>query len=345
MVFVVAALALSSAHPSGVRAQPQVSLAFSAPPGCPDEAHVRARVLELLAHSDTSALAIRAQGSIEPQGGTHVLALRIELSGHAVRRKLEAKDCGVLADTAAWLVAVAVDPNVKPPAQARATKAQVDRARGENPYDGPPPRAAKAEEPEPAQEAPAAGDQASASEPVAAPARARSPLHVGVGADLHAGIWVAGLAGPMANLGARGTVHLSVFTLGLRFSHRFARRDSLPSPGARVEFVANELALVGCAALGSKVRVGPCVSLDGQRLHGEASGITSPQETTRYWLGLSLGGELRWALLSDLDLVLGAGVGLPLSARPVFQVTGFGTVGEVNFVSGFANLGVGARFR
>jgi hypothetical protein len=323
--------------PGPSRAQAQtLALDWDAPAACPDGTSVRTRALAMLEKSSTKAQAAQAEGRIETRAAQHRLTLRIEVDGQIAERKLEADDCEVLAETAAWLIALAIDPSVPPPPAKPAKSPAVTPSAPEKeaqPAPKPKDQSPPSEEAKPATQQPAETSES---------AVARGPALQDLAAHALGGVWVAGLAGPMASVGGRLSLRVRGVDVGLRVNHRIVRGKSVSSETA-VEFSSTELALFACRGFGDRVRAGPCLGLAGQQLRGAGRRVDEALETSLFWLGLDLGGALHVRLWRGLELLVLSGINLPLTARPVFQVTGVGSVGEVNLVSVFANLGVGVR--
>jgi hypothetical protein len=149
----------------------------------------------------------------------------------------------------------------------------------------------------------------------------------------------------MFSLGGRVGLNLRNVRVAVRYMHRFARTTSLSQDDAEAKFTADELAALVGIAWGNRVQGGPYAGLAGERLKGSATGISDPQDATRLWLTLELGGELRVRLVRMVYMLAQAGLTLPLTPRPVFQVTGLDHETSANLISVSANLGVGISFR
>jgi hypothetical protein len=378
IVLLFAVLGSSLGHARAARAQ-ALSLDWKAPAACPNAQEVRTRALDMLAKSAPKAQSVRADGSVQRKAGKFVLTLRMSVDGHDASKKLEAPDCDVLADTAAWLVAVAIDPNVAPPkprspapepkestgeATTRAPAETRPEAKPETKPETKPeakleamPEAKPVAEPEPEAEAkpepekpvppsPPKPEREPETEQAPEPPRApRTPIPLGFALDAWTGVWVPGLAGPMLSLGGRIGLNLRNVRVAVRYMHRFERSTSLHEDDARAEFSGDELAALAGIVWGDRVQAGPYAGLAGERLKGSASGITNPENATRLWLTLEVGGELRARLYRFVYVLAQAGLSLPLTPRPVFQVTGLDHETSTNLLSVSANLGVGISFR
>ncbi|MDB4991402.1 MAG: hypothetical protein JWN04_6580, partial [Myxococcaceae bacterium] len=89
-------------------------LHWSAPPECPDAEHVRQRVASLLAGSAaaSAASAVRAAAVVTHHRSGYKLALTVKSAAASGLRTLRGADCSELSETAAWLIAVTIDPDV-----------------------------------------------------------------------------------------------------------------------------------------------------------------------------------------------------------------------------------------
>lgn len=106
---VLAAAAEPSTTPSVGDA---IALQWSAPPGCPTEADVRAAIDVNLAGEGQGGPwhAVAVRGSIEPAADAWVLHVQAELPSGSVVRDLESHACGELAEAAGLILAVILDP-------------------------------------------------------------------------------------------------------------------------------------------------------------------------------------------------------------------------------------------
>jgi hypothetical protein len=319
----IAAVLLVTLVASPLRAQAP-DITWSAPSGCPDASSVRARVAALLANSPAGE-PLAAVARIESRRGAYMLALELEHGGRRASRKLEGRDCAALAEAAAFLIAVTVDPQLPEPSPEPAAS---------EPAASPPARDEAVEQvaepaPPPA-EPPAAVEER--------PVRLRPDAYRAV---LTGGLFVPGLAGPGAELGLGLGVGLGWLRLELRGAHVFARTREVAGAGARGRFSSQHLGLAACSEWGSRLRAGPCAWLSGVRTHAVLRGVEGARDSTLFWAMAGLSAALRARLGELLDLSVEGGAGLPLSARPRFVVGGLGTVGEVAYLTGFVRLGLG----
>lgn len=95
-----------------------LTLHWDAPAECPEEAHVRDRVGALLGPDAAAADGVVVDGAVSKHGAAYRLTLRVAARGEEGERTLEGATCDEVADAAAFIVAIAIDPDavVMPPA-------------------------------------------------------------------------------------------------------------------------------------------------------------------------------------------------------------------------------------
>jgi hypothetical protein len=286
----------------------------------------------MLAQSEVSTATVRAVGRVSQHDQRWLLDLEVELPGHRATRKLEAPECATLSETAAWLVSVAVDPNLAPPPPPPPQPPPAPAEPVAPP--APPPVVAPVAKtaPKPAQEPAADSGETKASAP--------SP---GWRIGLLTGVFSTGLVGPTGTLGAEVGVDIHQLSLGLSFAHQFERSKTLRVPGVSVGFSAQELGLAGCYEWGDTVRVGPCALAAVLRTQGRIYGATAEHSDAFLWGTAGAGLVLRYREFSPFEVALNAGIWAPISARPRFDVTGLGSVGEAAAVGGHVRLGLSLR--
>jgi hypothetical protein len=294
---------------------------------------MRARIERLLSQSRSAVREISAQARVERRADRYWLSLQLQLDGRRARRELSDASCDSLSDVAAWLVAVAIDPQLPAPATLDA---------GSTP-------AAQVASPQPTAAAAAATATTTAStandaeRPLArdAPAGpARAPEYrIGV----LGGLFAAGLAGPTGSLGVNASVVLDQFAFQLIALHHFARTLTPAAMSGRYQFASQELGLASCLHWGERLQLGPCVGLSGLRTHAEALGIAHPRPATFLWGIAVLSFAADYALLGPVRLRMDAGIWTPFTPRPRYAVSGVvGSVAEAAQVGGAIRLGAEA---
>lgn len=172
-------------------AQERLALRWDAPPGCPDQAALRAEVTRLLGGAIPEGDPVSAEGSAREVEGGYRLVLRTRMNDAPGERTLDADHCEELGDAAALILALLIDPE----AVAEATPAPIEAPPAERPPPEPPPRVleVRAELTEPSATAPEARPRRPPEEPEPdAPAEPRAPEpetegRVGVGGGLDVG--------------------------------------------------------------------------------------------------------------------------------------------------------------
>jgi hypothetical protein len=320
----------------------ELMLVWIAPSECPQAADVQTLLGRLLAESSTALDAMDATAQIERvRGHRFRLKLRLQLGAHRAERALESNSCEELTRTAAWLIAVAIDPTVH----------------AEENSHGAAPVAESASEQAPAGSRPAGGetsprgplrDEVSPSgrgsgQPQAAgrpPARARlRPLQGRIG--LLAGASFGTADGTQAELGSAGGLGAGWLYSELELSVLLPRREELGG-GGMVRSWSLRLGLRECALWGTRLRWGPCATLDVLRTVGHAEGLSINQpDQALFWAVAGLALRVAWNLAGSLELGLAGGLGVAISPRPGFSVEGVGEVAPASAWPSYVRIGFG----
>jgi hypothetical protein len=328
-----------------------LELQWQAPQACPDRAQVQAQVEHLLGRAAAAADWV-AEARIARKGERWILKLNLQHAGRRATRTLQADDCVTLSDAAAWLIAVAIDPSVSAPAAASVTAStagteaaasgstELSVANGEK--SAGPVAVANGEKP--------ASDQLPSS---GAPASQQSiPTNDAGGTAVFAGgvfggLSAAGLAGPAVSLGAQAELRLGALWLGLLLAHDFERTSTLLPSGVAAHFSSQELGLQLCMAWGSVLHFGPCMALS-VRLTSASTSANEGRDNSALWATLGPCVQLTYDLFAQGELFLNAGLAVPFTKRPQFEVLQFGEIanaGRVREVGGALRLGVGMHWR
>jgi len=289
-----------------------LELAWEAPAGCPDLAGERAEIRRRVGASErpTSAQPVAARGEIRADAsGGYVLSLRTEVGGIAGERALAGQDCHQLAEAAALVLALLINPMASaqpaPPA--------------------PPPVAPPPPSPSPP-----------------APARQRSGLGLGIDADLAGGV----LPGPAGGLAARLFYQRGLIMAVVEIGGFLPKQKPAPVlPGATASFYRLESALELCAATRPGRRLGGGVCFGGAmvRLYGESAGVSSPGASAAYWFEALLEAAGHVAITSALRLRMAAALH-GLGSRPDFAVLGLGSVYRPAMLNWRGALGLDVLF-
>jgi hypothetical protein len=352
-------------------AQPGL-LEWQAPPSCERRAAVELKIRQFLGKEP--AVPLRAQVRIERVRGRYHLRLVLELGTHRAERTLHATNCDELSDTVAWLIALAINPQLEPSsneAQVRASTAQEVRAEAETEAATPGGDVARASPPSSSElqqdgvnsegkaqatrstdavkpSAPEASQQAAHESESAQEGHGRLSIVSKSSASEHkrvlraganAGVFTGGPSGAQAALGAFIGLSLSWSHTQARFSGLLPRQvDIAPSASANIWSLMFDL--TQCALWGQKVRAGPCLTLAGLRTMAEVRGISQPTHQAALWANTAAGLQFFWRIAHHLELSLSVGAGIPISPRPRFSVQGLGPVVAAKAWSSDARLGL-----
>jgi hypothetical protein len=356
-------------------AQPAV-LSWQAPSSCASKAAIELKIRQLLgAQPAAPAELVRAQVRIERARGRYQLRLLLEIGSHRAERRLHAASCEELGETVAWMIALAVNPELSAPhdeGEARAGTGQGARdeadavsrqTAGSQSSDTSSSQTAQTAGREDDKAQAAHGDKAAKPDPKeldAARANAderetaendRERLTIVnkdsagdyervLRAGANAGVFSGGPSGVQATLGAFVGVSLGWSHTQARFSGLLPRQIDI-APGASANIWSLMLDVTQCALWGQTIRVGPCLTLAGLRTAAQVRGLTQPTHQAALWANTGAGLQLFWRLAHHLELSLSVSAGVPISPRPRFTVQGvMGTIGAAKGWSSDARLGL-----
>lgn len=317
-----------------------------------------------------------AAGQIDAKrSGAYRLQLVLDVEGHRASRVLRAERCEELADTAAWLLALALNPELALPEQGTTppehelpttTGAKADRdepaateAQGpEEPRtgtqdtaqvtapDAPKARGAEAPKkpdstPQPTRSTTRLPAVRTREEPEpTAPRTPRAPWPRAYRAGGAAGVYLG------SGVGAQATV-AGYAGLGVGFSYTQLRLAGL-LPRARevaddvsIRLWSLELELSECALWGGRVRTGPCVSFAALRTAGDSRGVQQAEHGSAFWGVLGAAWAMFVRVRGRLELSLAATAGVSVTPRPRFTVDGLGPVVTADAWTGQARIGLG----
>jgi hypothetical protein len=341
-------------------AQP-LELRWQAPDACPDRAEVQSRVEHLLERGAATSDWL-ADARVARKGQRWILKLNLQHAGRRATRTLQADDCVTLSDAAAWLIAVAIDPSVSAPAaasvsvQAAATEPAVAPETAgpqvESSKTPTSPQLANSETPAATQaanrETPAA-DQAANREPAASkqPGQAdKTGVTAIFGAGVFGGMLAAGFGGAAASLGAQMELRLGWLSFGLLVAHDFERSRSLPA-NVTAHVSSQELGLQVCLQWGASLHFGPCLAL-AMRRSSASTNASQGSDNAAFWATLGPCAQLTYDLLAQAEVFLNAGLFVPITKRPQFELEQRGrTVGAggATKVGGAMRLGIGVHWQ
>lgn len=293
------------------------SLDWSTAAGCPETAVLEAR-LDALTPEGPIPERWSARGRIDASHDGYQLRLEVTVEGRVEQRQLRARDCAVLTEAAALMIAVTVD--------ALAATTAVDR--GSDPAAPPPltrpamppssfipePPSPSIPAPEPASAEPSRPSQTPARDDEVVRSRERprtrgGTIGIGIGGGVAVGSTPEVTGGVEGHVGWRlGPVRL------IAAGYHWASTSTTLQPGVGVESALTGGLVRGCLALvRARVEVPVCVALDLGAMHGGGVGDQVRARPVRaLWVGVSAGSGVtiwisqRFAFHAQGDLVLGA---------------------------------------
>jgi hypothetical protein len=314
------ALWLLTATPGFARADPELSLRWQTAPGCPELGTIRAKVERLLGRPLTSDApsTLEASGTVLPAGDGYKLELRTRSTAAGDgSRILRAAECGALADAAALVLALAIDPE-----RVAALDAETNTEKSDPAADPPLSEDTGAESGPDPTDRDAGG--AAASETSGARAPIKSQLGAGVGLSVDMGTLPRPAPGPTAWVFVEmGRLRLDVT------GSLFPPRSTGGSLGADVGLFT--VAAQGCArAMGNSLSLWPCVAFEAGRITGKGGKqLDESKAGHRVWLAPLVGLRGAWQALGWLTMNAELQAGFPLT-RPTFVVSAGDTPNDVH---------------
>lgn len=342
-VLLVLSSALAPAPPpTTAPAEVATEYAWTAPSECPDAVHVSAMIEHYAARplASTGTVLRSAKGAIEVEPGGYRLQLEMDVAqGAPVQRTLHDPSCEVLAETAALMIAVTIDP-------AAATRAAPPRVPTPKPVE-PTPTPTPTPTPPPVVTA----------KPVATPTKrdcdaGRSRLRISprdlrpcVGIEARGGLQLGILPGTVSG-GVGGDLAITWPRLRIEIggTHWFARPARVADDPPRGGDIALSVGSLGlCGRFGRRrVEVPVCAGTELGAMVGRGVGIDEPRTERLLWAAAWLGPRVVGVLHPRVVLLGGVDLVVPL-AHYRFEVDGLGVVHRVDPVGGRFRLGLGVR--
>ena len=358
----------AEAHPSAVE---RLRLTWSAAEGCPSEGELLAEVGKLLgdrANGEASKELIPVKATVSREaGGSFVVRLETPGEGGTQARELRGATCKAVADAAALILALMIDPEaaMTPEEEAPiATKRTDEDQRGgsekspTNSEPTSPPRPESAPHLRSSRPPSAAPAKTKTQEPKrAAPSEAdpARPIELRLGA--WAGADIGSLPGLAPGFGASGSIAFGAPRLSIGIAlwpDNAATLAALPSAGSDVGLLAGEIGL--CSALLQKpVEMAPCAAVEIGQLFAKGFGVSDPRRGASVWVALKGGGALVWRPfekkykhkynnpLDHLGIAARIELVVPL-VRPRFIIEGIGPVHSPAALAGRGSLGIEISF-
>jgi hypothetical protein len=314
------------------------TVAWTGPPECPDEASFLADVESHLADAidapRSATVAATATVTVDADG-RYSVELDIRSASGARTRRVSAPDCEALAEVAALLVAVAIDPGIS-----ASTSIEDEPAEIADP-DPAPPDPEVPPEPEPANETATAAhtDASPTVDPPDPAGRVTGAVRVGSGVDL----------GTLPRVAPMLDVQLALRWRALRaeigFLHRFARTlpiDAEPGSAVALWNTAAVAHLCGAPSI-PRVEFPLCAGVEAGRIAGRSRRVDAPAHAGSAWAALRLRAGLVVLPWEHLGFAVDAAAVFPLT-RTGFDVGGVGEVYRVKAVAVVLGAGVEVRF-
>lgn len=339
-----AVLAGALGLPAAVEVSPegtgtQGPLDWSSPAACPDALTIQHRVEHFMARP-WAGEQVRARGQIAATETGWTLTLDLETGGVRDTRVLSDVDCEVLAEGAALMIAMAIDPDSVARVQAE------ERAAEERQADVAEPAAAGTQVPEPAREPepeaeaapPVARDEPTRIEPKTQPRRSSTeclPGRTGLRSDpavlrprcgalaAAAGGQYGPLPGFGPGVGGRAAILWPRLRLELAAMHWFSRSARVAGDlGGDLRLTAATVS--ACGRLGvRRIELPMCGGMELGAMHGRGVNVDRPATDRVFWSAVVLGPRVGWSPVRRFAISGQADALIPL-ARYRFQVRGLG---------------------
>jgi hypothetical protein len=289
---------------------PPFSLSWDAPAECPGGDQVRGQIERLLPTAATAQPPLEVQAVVTAiDGGGWRLRMQTRRGDQQGERELTSESCAALAESAAVIVGLMLNPMTLLPAA-----------------------------PAPI-EPPAAASVPSAATTLAAPRFSRFVL--GVEGSLERGPLPRADGAVGILVGMRG----SAWRVDWVTRFRWPEREMAGTAGtAGGDFWLLSAALRGCWVIGAgRVRGGPCGQVDAGALRGRSFGVRAPNRAWAPWLAVGAGPQISLSLTARWALRATGQASLAL-LRPRFEIDGVGLVHQPKVVALEAGLGAEVYF-
>jgi len=302
---------------ASAKADEQLHLEWTAPPECPTAAQVLDAIHGILGpERRVMEDALVARATVEPlDGGFMVLRLETEQRGERGQRTIEGHSCTDLADAAALLVALAIDPTAVPP------------------------------EPAPVAEEPAETEIFERAADIAAP----TPVQI-IGSEdssfqpfVEAELLLDSGSLPGIALGLAVDVGFDFGNVGFRVGGCYF--GDQPGEGFAHPTASGSVHLWAARVLGfMPFREGswsflPRAGFEVGAIEGSGAGVTHPGSGAALWATVIVGTSGRLSLASWVGVELGLEAAFPIH-RPLFLIDGVGSLHRPDAVVGRGSVAV-----
>ncbi|WP_437895781.1 hypothetical protein [Sorangium sp. So ce124] len=331
-----------------------VELDWSAPGECADRGRVLAEIEQRLGRSSAAngepPLKARAVVSRNERGSWD-LRLTTTLGETTRSRELHGETCAELADAAALIIALAIDPDAASrgtPTAAPDTAAAPGDSSGADPDAGADPGAGVAPEVDASPDAPTAAEAPAASPPPgasAAPAQRPSrPLELRGALRVSGVLDTASLPAVAPGAGIAAGVLIGAVRVELSGTYFGAQQAFVerPTMGGDVQLTTGGLRL--CYAMRYRsIELGPCAGIEVGVMSAASFGAASPGSNRALWVAPHPGALATFTLSDRLRVPLTIDVPFPVT-RDRFVLVGIGAVHRSAAATLRASLGVEVRF-
>lgn len=322
--------------PGAAAAPPaRVAIEWTAPEGCATREDVEHRVAALLAGSSTVPEGLVIRAHVAHTAAVWSVTLETQQGARTGKREIRAESCEALADAAALVVAMSIDPDTVLQNRSAATAPEPTP-----PPASPPPPPPRPRPPPPAPTGPA---HRTANAPDRHHQKAhREPEHwaVGIAAAVDLGRLPRPAFGEEARVAALWG-HLRAELGASVWVPQDARIAGHPGAGGHFRLVAGRAR--GCYRFGEHaLDVAGCAGADLSWISAEGLGVRTPARGNQWLVSPALGVELEWRAFGPIGLFVSADLSVPVGIRP-FVIDGV-SIHRPGSVTGAGSLGAEVHF-
>jgi len=322
-----------------------VTLDWDAPPECPQQSQLRARVEQLLGEplDATSGEHFAAHGVVRHDGARWDLELALSTADGTERRPLEADSCEALTEAAAVVISIALAPRSQdhdPPTREETPVAPEGPRETRAPDDTPPP--AKRPRPRAAQPRSRAEQPRSrAEQPRSRPKRA-SPAPIGGFVRAVGGFSVGPLPSITPVVGLGLGLRRRAFRTELLGRYAFARTATRDESSARI--AAWTVAAQFCfAPAWRRLEFPLCAGTELGMIMGRGDNVEAPRSHALLWAAADLNAGLIVRPIPRLGIGVQADLVVPFT-HPGFSVDGVGLLHRASAIGAYGLLGIEVCF-
>jgi hypothetical protein len=320
LLVLCAASTMSARAALGAPATAAVALTWDAPESCPGRAHVVLEIERLLGRDllPSDQPTVRVEAHVREVDGAFVLEITTTRDGETRRRELRDDACQALADSAALIVALAIDPGAG--VRAREVVRAEERPAPPSPPPRPPPRDARAKPPSPG---------------------VRVRALVGAAAAVDTSTLPTAGAGFTLSAGAAFDA-LSIEARGSYFPPQ--RAESNEGTGGDVSLATGGLRLCYEGWRPDRFTLGACAGMDLGAAMATGFGVRSPGSGKALWAAPSLGARGSYRMVGPVDAVASLEALVPLVRDRFVLSSPPGEVHRLPAATGRLELGLRVAF-